>query len=269
MLGAAIIVLRETLEAALLIGIIAAATRAIPARGKWISGGIVLGLAGAAAVALLAGQIAVLFGGVGQELFNAAILAVAVAMLAWHQIWMSAHGAELAAGAWQVGNAVREGSRQLSAVLVVVAIAVLREGAETALFLYGLLSGGEAGAYALAGGALVGVAAGALLGVALYAGLLRIPMKWLFGITGALIVLLAAGMASRMTHYLIQADIVPGLANPAWDSSFALPADSAFGVFMHALVGYEARPAGMQVVAYTATFALILGGMWWVRKRQR
>ena len=73
--------------------------------------------------------------GIGQELFNAAILGVAVLMLAWHNIWMASHGKELAGEAKQVGADIRGGRREMSALAVVVALAVLREGSETVLFL--------------------------------------------------------------------------------------------------------------------------------------
>jgi high-affinity iron transporter len=266
MFGAAIIVLRETFEAALLIGIIAAATRAIAGRGRWIAAGILAGLAGAGVVAVLTGQIAALFEGVGQELFNATVLGVAVILLGWHNIWMSAHGTELAAGARRVGQDVTEGRRQLSAILIVIALAVLREGSESALFLYGLLSSGENSGYAVASGGVLGLLAGAALGLLLYAGMLRIPMRWFFSVTSTLILLLAAGMASRMAAFLIQADVLPGLINPVWDLSMVLPVDSAIGVLMHALIGYDAAPAGTQVVFYAVTFLTILAGMWRVRR---
>jgi high-affinity iron transporter len=266
MLGAAIIIFRETIEAALLIGIVAAATRAIPGRGLWVSGGIFAGLAGAAVVAAMAGQLAALFDGVGQELLNASILGVAVVLLGWHNAWMSAHGAELAADARQIGQDVREGRRQLSAVLIVIALAVLREGSESALFLYGLVSGGEVSGVAVAGGGALGLLAGATLGLILYAGMLRIPMRWFFSVTSALILVLAASMASQMARFLIQADILPSLASPLWNISSVLPPDSPVGILMHALVGYEAAPAGMQVVFYVATLLTVLAAMQWVRR---
>jgi high-affinity iron transporter len=266
MFGAAIIVLRETFEAALLIGIVAAATRSIPNRGRWIAAGIAAGIGGALAVAVLTGRIAALFDGVGQELFNAAVLGVAVAMLGWHNVWMSAHAAELSAGARQIGRDVSEGRRELSAILVVISLAVLREGSETALFLYGMMSNGEVGAAAVLSGGTLGLAAGASLGVVLYAGLLRIPMKWFFRVTGLLILLLAAGMASRMAQFLIQADVLPGLATPLWDTSAVLPTTSAAGAILHVLAGYEAMPTGTQVLFYAAVLVIVSTGMWWARR---
>src|SRR5438477_521316 len=71
--------------------------------------------------------------GMGQELFNATILGIAVVMLAWHNIWMSVHGRELAANAKRISGDIATGAKELSVLLVVIAIAVLREGSETVL----------------------------------------------------------------------------------------------------------------------------------------
>ncbi len=265
MLGASIIVLRETLEAALLIGILAAATRSIAGRGLWIGGGILAGLIGAGVVAALTGHIAALFEGLGQEYFNAAILAVAVVLLGSHQVWMSAHAGELVTDARQIGMEVREGRRQLSAILILIGLTVLREGSESSLFLYGLLSESQSGSSSILLGGAMGLLAGVALGGLLYAGMLRIPMRWFFSVTGLLIVLLAAGMASRMTRFLIQADLLPSLRSPLWDTSSALPIDSIPGALLNTLAGYDPAPAGMQVVFYVATLLIILAGSMWVQ----
>jgi high-affinity iron transporter len=260
----AIIVFREVLEAALLVGIVAAATRAVPGRNRWLAAGIAAGLAGAGLVALGTDRIAELAEGIGQEIFNAAVLGVAVVMLAWHNLWMSSHGAALAADARSVGAEIRDGRRACSVLLVVVGLAVLREGSETVLFLYGIAaSEGGASLSMLAGGA-GGIVAGVAVGAALYAGLLRIPLRWFFTATAVLVLFLAAGMASQSAKFLVQADLLPALATPLWDTSAWLPQDSIVGTLLHSLAGYEARPAGMQVVFYVVTLLAIAGGMKWV-----
>jgi len=267
MIGAAVIVFRESFEAALLVGIIAAATRAIPGRGRYVGGGIVVGACGALLVAALTGHIAELFGGMGQELFNAVVLGVAVVMLAWHNIWMSVHGAELAADARRVGRDVSEGRRALSAILVVLAVAVLREGSETALFLYGLLSAGSVTHGALLSGMVLGLVAGVGVGAVMYAGIVRVPMRWFFGVTSALILLLAAAMAAQMALFLVQADVLPSLRDPVWDTSHLLTASSPLGAFLHALVGYDPQPSGMQLVFYVVTAGTIWLGMQLAKRR--
>jgi high-affinity iron transporter len=267
MFGAAVIVFRESFEAALIVGIIAAATRAIPGRSRFVAGGIACGALAAMAVAALTGRIAQFFGGFGQELFNASVLGIAVLMLAWHNIWMSVHGAELAAGARRIGRDVSEGRRTLSALLVVIAVAVLREGSETALFLYGLLSSGSLSTADLASGSAVGLAAGVAVGVVTYAGIVRVPMRWFFGVTSALILLLAAAMAAQMARFLVQADMLPSLADPVWNTARLLPADSPIGALLHALIGYDPEPSGIQLAFYLATAAVILAGMQLARRR--
>ncbi|MHB1245039.1 MAG: FTR1 family iron permease [Sulfuriferula sp.] len=263
MFATAIIVFREVLEAAILIGIIAAATRSISGRNRWLSAGILAGLAGSALVAASTDMIAGMVNGIGQELFNASVLGIAVLMLAWHNIWMSSHGAALAAEAKNVGNAIRDGRQELSILLVVVGLAVLREGSETVLFLYGISTSQGAGASTLLLGGLAGAVAGITVGYALYAGLLRIPMRWFFTATGVLVLLLAAGMASQAAHFLIQADLLPSLAAPIWDSSALLPMNTIPGMLLHSLIGYDPRPAGMQLIFYVFTLVSIALGMKW------
>ena len=258
MLATAIIVFREVFEAALLIGIIAAATRLVPGRDRWLLAGIAAGLLGSALVAASTGAIAEMASGLGQEIFNALVLGFAVLMLAWHNIWMSTHGAALAADARAIGGAIRDGRRECSVLFVVVGLAVLREGAETVLFLYGISTAENAGALSLLAGGAVGVGAGIATGYAVYAGLLRIPLRWLFSATSALVLLLAAGMASQAARFLIQADLLPSLATPVWDASQVLPQSSVLGMLLHSLVGYEDRPAGMQMVFYVGA-ALSIG----------
>lgn len=263
MFGTAIIVFREILEAAIIIGIVAAATREVPGRTRWLVAGLLAGLTGACVIAGFTEKISELASGMGQELFNAIVLGVAVLMLAWHNIWMASHGVELAAHASRVGTAIRDGRKECSILLLIVGLAVLREGSETVLFLYGIAASQGIGASTLMLGGLLGAAAGIAAGYALYAGLVRIPMRWFFTATGVLVLLLAAGMASQAAHFLIQADLLPSLASPLWDSSALLQENSVPGMLLHSLIGYESHPAGMQVLFYGITLILIGAGMKW------
>jgi high-affinity iron transporter len=267
MFGTALIVFRETLEAALIVGIVAAATRGIPGRFRWIASGIGAGILGSLLVAAGAGVLSQLAQGMGQELFNASILGVAVAMLAWHNIWMSVHGRELAANANRIGGDIRTGAKEMSVLLVVIAIAVLREGSETVLFLYGVaISGNESSAPMVAGGA-IGLAGGVAVGWLLFKGLLRIPLRWFFSATSFLVLLLAAGMASQAARFLIQADKIPSLAAPLWDTSWLVSNSSLVGKALQGIVGYDAQPAGMQMAFFVAVLAAIVAGMAWARRR--
>lgn len=267
MLGVALLVFREVLEAALIVTIVAAATRGVVGRARFIGGGIGLGVLGAIVVALFAGVIEEAVGGSGQEVFNASVLLAAVLMIGWHVIWMSSHGRELAQQMKAVGHAVTTGSSSLAMLLAVVALAVLREGSEIVLFLYGMAAGG-AGKADLLLGLPVGLAGGVAVGFALYFGLLRIPMKHFFNATNWMLVLLAAGLASTAAKFLIQANLVPALDNQVWNTSWLLDNGSIIGQALHILVGYEARPAGMQIVFWLTTASVLVLGMRWMMRGQ-
>ena len=252
MLGALIIVFREVLEAGLIVGIVMAATRGVEGRGRWISIGIGAGVLGAAIVAAFAGAISQAFEGSGQELFNAGILAVAVVMLMWHNAWMARHGREIAAEMRNVGTAVSEGAKPLTALAVVIGVAVLREGSEVVLFLYGILASGTSGV-SIALGGLLGIVAGAAFTALTYFGLLAIPQRYIFSVTSWLIALLAAGMAASSVQFLNNAGFAEVLGNTVWDTSWILSEGSILGKLMHTLIGYTERPTELQLTVYIGT----------------
>lgn len=265
MLATAIIVFREVLEAALVVSIVMAAANGVAGRGRWIGFGILLGIGGACLVAAFAGAIASAVQGRGQELLNAGILLVAVVMLGWHNIWMSKHGKELARHINAVGNDVAAGEKPLSMLMIVVLVAVLREGSEVVLLGYGIYASGASSFSMLIGG-VCGVVAGVVTGALLYKGLLRIPTRYLFTVTGWMILLLAAGMATDAAGLLTQAGILPVIKSGVWNTSWLLTEQSIFGRLMHILVGYTQRPSAMQVLFYVATL-ITIGSLMWIVNR--
>jgi high-affinity iron transporter len=259
-IGALIIVFREVIEAGLIVGIVLAATRGAPRRGLWVGLGVAAGLVGAGIVAVFAGFISDAFAGSGQELLNAVVLILAVCMLAWHNAWMAKHGRELAAHVKSVGAAVAAGSRPLTALAVVCGVAVLREGSEVVLFLYGIVASGTAGSDLLIGG-LLGVLGGVALTALSYLGLLVVPSRHIFKVTGILITLLAAGMAAQAVFYLSAAGVLTSFANEVWNTSWLLPQTSVVGLILHTLIGYNDQPTAMQLIAYVATIAVMVALM--------
>jgi high-affinity iron transporter len=260
MLGIALLVFREVLEAALIVTIVAAATRGVPRRSAFIGGGIGLGAAGAIIVAVCMGFIEGSLGGIGQEVFDAGVLLAAVVMLGWHVTWMSSHGKQMVQQMHRVTDSVKAGSSSIAILLAVVALAVLREGSEIVLFLYGMAAGG-AGKVGFLAGVPLGLAGGVAVGFALYFGLLRIPIRYFFRATNWMLVVLAAGLASSAAGFLIQANLLPAWGNQMWDTSWLLTNGSIVGQAVHILTGYEARPAGMQLVFWAVTFATLAAGM--------
>ena len=266
MFAIAIIVFRESLEAALFVGIIAAATRGLMGRSRYLGAGVLVGIVGALALAAGAERISALADGIGQDLLNAAILSVALTMLIWHCVWVSNQGAQTAADARALGDSFERGQRKPWALLVVVALSVLREGAETVLFVAGYARG--SGQTDLVTGVMAGGLGGVAMGLLIYVGLSRVPLKRLFDVTNSLILLMAASIASQLARALSQAGLIDSWGQSLWDTSPWLHMDSAIGTFAHALLGYEAQPTGLQVTFYLSALLVIVSGTRWVRRIQ-
>jgi len=256
MLGALIIVFREVIEAGLIIGIVMAATRGVIGRGRWVTYGVSSGIAGAMLVAVFAGEISQAFAGSGQELFNAVVLSIAVVMLMWHNGWMARHGREIAAEMRSIGDAVTEGTKPLTALAVVVGLAVLREGSEVVLFLYGIFASGTTGTALLIGG-ILGVIAGVAFTALTYYGLLAIPTRHIFTVTTVLISLLAAGLAAQAVQFFNNGGYFLVLDHTIWDTSWLLSEHSIMGHLLHTLIGYTTRPTVLQLIVYGATLAVM------------
>jgi high-affinity iron transporter len=270
MFATILIVFRESLEAALLVGVVAAATRGLAGRGRWLSAGVVAGFIGAVILALLAGQLSGWLDGLGQDVVNIGVLSLALTMLLWHCVWVASHTREMVTEARDLGQSVQQGRRTPWALLLVVSLAVLREGAETVLFVSGSLTGAadsQPGMILLAGTS--GVLLGALVGIVIYAGLSRVPTRHVFSVTNVLIALLAASLGSQLVRSLTQAGFLQAWTSPMWDSSKVLSQESPLGTLMHALVGYDARPSAAQLSAYVAVLGFIYIGSRLMNSRPR
>ncbi len=261
MIGALIIVFREVIEAGLIVGIVLAVTQGLPRRMPYVLGGVAAGIAGALVVAGFAGALSALLEGAGQEVFNASVLVLAATMLTWHNVWMARHGREMAQDLQAVGAEIRSGARSLFALAVVIGVAVLREGSEIVLFLYGVVVSSGATGWQILTGGMLGLALGAALSFVTFAGLVRIPMKQLFRVTGVLLGFMAAGMLAQSVAFLEQADLATVLGRAVWNTSHVLPDNSILGRILQTLFGYTDRPSQLQLLVYLAALALIFGLM--------
>jgi high-affinity iron transporter len=165
---------------------------------------------------------------------------------------MAQHGREMAGDMRAVGQAVVDGTKSLLALAVVVGVAVLREGSEVALFLYGVVPSDGGSAVSLAIGGIIGLALGGAVCLLTYFGLMRIPARPLFATTTVLITLLAAGMAAQAVAFLERANWLTALDTVVWDSAWLLSDTSIAGRAMHTLIGYTDQPTEMQLLIYVA-----------------
>jgi high-affinity iron transporter len=219
-----------------------------------------MGVVGALLLALMAQHISGWFDGLGQDVVNIGVLSIALAMLLWHCIWVASHSREMASDARKLGASVREGDRKPWALFTAVALAVLREGAETVLFVGGALSGSSSSAAEVLLSFAVGVGLGVGAGWLIYGGLARIPTRHVFAATNVLIAILAGSIASQLVKSLTQAGFIERWTSPLWDTSSWLAPESALGTFLHALAGYDATPSAAQLASYLAVLALIYAG---------
>ena len=246
-----LIVLREGFEAALLLGIVYAYLAQIgrsEGRVFVTLGGALAVLASIAmgvAVSVLSGPLTE----VGPDVVALIVLFGAVALLTWHGWWMGRHARALRGDLQRRVDAARA-SQQLWMVGLIAFTGVFREGAETVLFLWGLLTQlQDVSGVTAVGGAAAGLVTAAGLGWLVFQGGQRLSVQRFFVITSLLILLLAAGLFSASVGRLQGMGLLPG-GDPVWDTSWLLDDHGTVGGFLAGLIGYRARPSALELVAY-------------------
>lgn len=253
-----VITLREGFEAALILGIVYVYLDKIGARDeyRYVTLG---GILGAVASVLMGIGVSALSGpllDLGPDLIGAVVLFVAVIVLTWHGWWMRQHARAVKGDIQRRIDAAGVGHR-VWIVGTIAFVGVFREGAETVLFLWGLMTQTDlTGWGGLAGGAL-GVATAAVLGWAIFRGGRHVSLQRFFGVTSALLVLVAAGLFSTAVGRLETLGFLP--ATPTlWNTSALLNDHGTVGGFLAGLIGYRARPSLLEIVAY-ASYLLAAG----------
>ena len=259
-----IVIFREILEIALILGILTAATKEIKGRSKYIIGGLVAGLLLSIILALFTDKISDSIDGMGQEIFNATLLATAATMIGGTIIWMNKHAKSISGNLRNLSQNVKDGQKPLIALSAVVLLSVLREGAEIVLFTYSYyVSGSSLAEIALGLG--TGIICGIITGIAFYLGILKISGKYFFKVTTYLLIFVAAGIAMQSIGFFINADLLPALMDPAFDLSNILPQTSYVGTFLNIFFGYLDAPTLSQLLAY---FLVIFGLVFGIKKFQ-
>ena len=258
MFGSFIIVLREVLEAAIIVGVVLAASKGIPQRNQFIASGVGAGVLLSVVLAFFTNTITSSLEGMGQEILNAGILLSAAVILGWSVVWFKVHAKDVIEKAKNIGKKVSEGVSPMYMLTIVVGLSVLREGAETVLFLYGIAANPTVSVSGIFFGGVMGVVVGSIAGFLIYLGLVQFSTKHFFVITRWLLTFLAAGMAAQAAKYLAAVDKLPTLIETMWDTSWLLSTESFLGQFLHILVGYSAKPSGIMVTFYIATFSIII-----------
>lgn len=257
MFASLLITLREGLEAALILAVVISLLRR--SDGGNLVRYVWYGVAAAAAVSLIAGGLLFTVGGSlserANEIFEVVATLSAVALLTYVILWMRSNGKNMKEG---IENRTRLASAASPAALTLLAFAAVgREGLETALFLFASSSTASP-ASTLIGG-IAGLAIATVVGVALYRGTIRLNLRVFFGVTGVLLIFLAAGLLSYAVHEIEELGYVAApLSEPVWDTGSILSHESGVGAVLKAMFGYRADPSMLQVIVYW-TYLLAMG----------
>jgi len=261
MIQTLLIAWRETLEAALIVGILLTYLgRSGQRRGvRWVWLGASLAVLAALACALASEGVLTLLDPETQEVIQAGILFVAVGVLSWMVIWMNRHGGAIRGDLQRKADRALAGGR-LVGLAVIAFVAVFREGLETVLFLWGVVV--EAGARPMVAPLLAAGLAGAGLAVAtawlFFRGFAFMSLPTFFRVTGVLLLLVAAGLLASGVNKLIALDYLPPLIPQVWNTSWLVRDGSPIGALLCALIGYRSRPSLLEVLAFTAYFPPML-----------
>lgn len=265
------IVWRESVEALLVVGILYTWLRATP-EGKrglpYLWGGVAAGLALAVALALVLLGVSSWLSDEGQEWFQAIMSLAACALVVQMVVWMKKHGRTLK-GELESGARASVASDNWWGLLVLVAIAVAREGSETVVFLYGTVSAGEGGSdmLMLAVAGVAGFAVALLTFWLLQLGGKLITWRRFFFVTEILLLLLAGSLLVGGLDHLISLDVLPTLVDPVWDSSWLLSDSTGVGKVLADFAGYRALPALTSVLLWVAYWIIVWALLRWVGGR--
>ena len=255
--GTFVVTLREGFEAALILGIVYTYLQKIGA-GRHYRYATRGGALGVLASVVLGVAVTALSGPLldfGPDVIGLGVIFVAVVVLTWHGYWMRKH-ARAVKDEVQRRTDSAQASHRLWIVGVIAFTGVFREGAETVLFLWGLLTQATStSGLASALGALLGLAAAAALGWAIFRGGQHISLQRFFTLTSVFLLLLAAGMFSTGVGRLEGLGLLPQ-SPTAWDTSFVLDDHSVVGGFLNGLIGYRARPSFVEIGAYVLYLAV-------------
>ena len=256
-----VIVLREGFEAALLLGIVYAYLTKIgrPESYRYVTMGAALALAASilmgVAVTIVSGPLA----DFGRDVIAIAVMFLAVVLLTWHGWWMGRHARHIRG---EVQRRIDEAhARQRLWIVGLIAFTgVFREGAETVLFLWGLLTQleGTSSWLALLGGAS-GLGAAVILGWLVFQGGRRLSVQGFFAATSVLLLFLAGGLFSAGVGKLQGLGVLPA-GDPVWDTSQVLDDHGGLGSLLAGLIGYRARPTALEIAAY-GSYVLVAGAL--------
>jgi len=256
-----LIMLREGLEAALIVGIILGYLAKIRQRSlfKHVFGGVGAGILGSIITAFIFQFVAGGFEGKAEETFEGTIMLVAVAILTSMVIWMQKQSKAVKGEIVQKVDSAVSGEK-VWGLFGLAFISVFREGVEVVLFLNALfLQQGSGGAIL---GSVLGLALALGIAYIVFKTTVNLDLRKFFIVTGSLLLLMAAGLLAHGIHELQEAGFIPIIIEHVWDINHIVNEKGTFGSLLKAVFGYNGNPSLIEVIAYLA-YLTIIGNKFW------
>ncbi len=254
----ALVVFRECLEIALLLGVILAVTKQLEKSRIYTIAGIMLGTVLAALFAFFTRTISVSFSGMGDEIINSGVILLTVILIGWTVVWMHGYGMMVKQNLNDLSLKISSGDSSYIMLVLIVATTILREGMEIIILVYSISSVETIDSNNYLLGLIIGMTSGFLLGITIYLGLVKLAnQQYIFRISAILLMLIAGGFAAEAAGILTSSGIITIWSDQIWDSSWLISDRSIYGKFLNMVTGYIAKPKGLQVVFYVCTIALI------------
>jgi high-affinity iron transporter len=257
----AIVVFREFLEIALLLGIIMAVTKPVKNSRTYIVLGALIGIVLAAIFALSIRTISTSFGSLGDEIFDSCVILLTAAIISWTVVWMQGYTKKIKKDLSKLSENITAGRASQLMLVLVVATAILREGAEVILFVYSVSSVESIQGTQYLIGIGIGAFFGLTVGVGLYLGLMKLAGKYVFKISTILLTMIAAGLAAEAAGILTSSGFIQLYSDQLWDTSWFVSNESIMGKILNVIMGYDSKPNGMQLVFYLTSILITVSLM--------
>lgn len=258
MFNIAIVIFRECLEIALLLGIILASTRHIKNSRVYVITGALLGTVLASIFAFFVKFITNTYGKWGDEIFDSCVILLTAFIISWTVVWMQGYTQKIKKDLGELSEKITAGSASKLLIIAIVAATILREGVEILLLVYSIAKTGNisASGYIIALG--IGSLSGFIVGIIIYLGLIKLTGKYIFRVCTILLTMVAAGLASEAAGLLTSTGVIETFTDTLWDTSWFVDSGSMSGKILHIITGYDSKPNGMQIIFYFGSVAFTL-----------
>lgn len=254
----AIVIFRECLEIALLLGVIAAITKPIKNSRHFIIAGVLAGVVASSIFAFFVKSLTQVLDGFGDEIFDAGIILLTAVIISWTCVWMQGYNRKIRRNIDELSNKISSGNASKMMLVMVVATTIMREGVEILLYVYSISSAENISINDYGYGLFIGAMSGFLVGAIVYKGLIIFAGRYIFKISTILLILIAAGLASEGAGILTSAGVIELYADQLWDSSWVVSDMSIIGKLLNITIGYDSKPNGMQLIFYFSTIFITL-----------